>query len=204
MSIPPPVIFVVDDDDAMRHSLEFLLATLGQPVRAFASAEAFLADWDPGQPGCLVLDVRMPGMSGLQLQRALVERAAALAIVFISGHGDIPMVVRAMQAGAIVFLEKPFNDQDLLDHVAAGLARSAEAAAKAARTAEVAARINSLTAREREVMRLVAEGRPNKAIAFDLDISIKTVEVHRARVMDKMAVGSVAELARVLLEAGEA
>ena len=204
MSIPPPVIYVVDDDDAMRHSLEFLLATLGQPVRAFASAEAFLGAWDSHQPGCLVLDVRMPGMSGLQLQRALVERAAALSIVFISGHGDIPMVVRAMQAGAMVFLEKPFNDQDLLDHVAAGLARSAKAAAKAARTAEVAARITSLTAREREVMRLVAEGRPNKTIAFDLDISIKTVEVHRARVMDKMAVGSVAELARVLLESGEA
>lgn len=195
-----PTIFIVDDDDAMRHSLEFLLATLGQPVRSFPSAEAFLATWTPDQPGCLVLDVRMPGMSGLQLQRALNERGAPLAIVFISGHGDIPMVVRAMQAGAVVFLEKPFNDQDLLDHVAAGLERAAGAAARAARRADLAARIDSQTAREREVMRLVAEGKPNKVIAYDLDISIKTVEVHRARVMDKMAVGSVAELARVLME----
>ncbi|MFA7429307.1 MAG: response regulator [Rhodospirillaceae bacterium] len=195
----PPIIFVVDDDAAMRHSLEFLLSTLGQPVHVYASAEAFLEAWQPDQPGCLVLDVRMPGMSGLQLQRALSDRGAPLSIVFISGHGDIPMVVRVMQAGAVVFLEKPFNDQDLLDNVAAGLERAAEAAVKAERAADVTARINSLTAREREVMRLVAEGKPNKVIAFDLDISIKTVEVHRARVMEKMAVGSVAELARVLL-----
>lgn len=196
----PGTIFVVDDDAAMRHSLEFLLATLGQPVRSFASAEAFLDAWTPDQPGCLVLDVRMPGMSGLQLQRALNETAAPLAIVFISGHGDIPMVVRAMQAGAVVFLEKPFNDQDLLDHVAAGLGKAADLAEKAGRAAAVAARIASLTAREAEVMHLVADGKPNKVIAFELDIAVKTVEVHRARVMEKMGVASVAELARLLVD----
>lgn len=198
-------IYVVDDDEAMRHSLEFLLAALGQPVCSFPSAEAFLEAWTPDRPGCLVLDVRMPGMSGLQLQRLLNEEAAPLppplAVVFISGHGDIPMVVRAMQAGAVVFLEKPFNDQDLLDHVAAGLHKAAAVAEKAGRAAAVAARIRSLTAREAEVMRLVAEGKPNKVIAFDLDIAVKTVEVHRARVMDKMAVASVAELARLLMDA---
>lgn len=197
----PGTVYVVDDDEAMRHSLEFLLAALGQPVRSFPSAEAFLEAWTPDQPGCLVLDVRMPGMSGLQLQRALTEAAAPLAIVFISGHGDIPMVVRAMQAGAVVFLEKPFNDQDLLDHVAAGLHKAADLAEKASRAAAVAARIATLTTREAEVMRLVVEGKPNKVIAFELDIAVKTVEVHRARVMDKMGVSSVAELARLLMEA---
>ncbi|MGC2854633.1 response regulator transcription factor [Novispirillum sp. DQ9] len=200
--IHPPTIFIVDDDEAMRHSLEFLLATLGQPVRAFPSAEAFLAAWTRDQPGCLVLDVRMPGMSGLQLQQALGDKAAPLAVVFISGHGDIPMVVRAMRAGALVFLEKPFNDQALLDHVAEGLRQAGDLAGKAARTAAIAGRIASLTGREAEVMRLVAEGKANKAIAFDLDISVKTVEVHRARVLEKMGVASAAELARLLLEDG--
>ncbi|MBF0375669.1 MAG: response regulator transcription factor [Alphaproteobacteria bacterium] len=197
-----PTIFVVDDDDAMRHSLEFLLKSLGQPVACFASAEAFLAAWNPDAPGCLVLDVRMPGMSGLDLQRELNERAATLSIVFISGHGDIPMVVRAMRAGAMDFLEKPFNDQVLLDHVTAGLRKSAKACEAARRAAALRARIDGLTARERAVMGLVALGKPNKVIAFELDISIKTVEVHRAHVMEKMGATSVADLTRMLVEAG--
>jgi len=197
-----PVIFVVDDDEAMRHSLKFLLVSLGHPVECFASAEEFLARWTPEQPGCLVLDVRMPGMSGLDLQRELNARAATLSIVFISGHGDIPMVVRAMRAGAIDFLEKPFNDQTLLDHVAEGLRKSAEACRAADRRRDLRARIDSLTGRERAVMALVAQGKPNKVIAFELDISIKTVEVHRAHVMEKMQALSIAELTRVLMEAG--
>lgn len=195
-------VFVVDDDDAMRHSLAFLLESLGHPVHSFASGEDFLAARQAGEPGCLVLDVRMPGMSGLELQRELAERGTTLSIVFISGHGDIPMVVRAMRAGAIVFLEKPFNDQVLLDHVAEGLRTSVDSCARSARQRQLRGRIDSLTAREGAVMRLVAKGRPNKLIAHELDISIKTVEVHRAHVMDKMAASSVAELTRLLLEAG--
>lgn len=195
-------VFVVDDDDAMRHSLAFLLESLGHPVESFASGEDFLAAWLPDQPGCLVLDVRMPGMSGLELQRELNERGNTLSIVFISGHGDIPMVVRAMRSGAIDFLEKPFNDQVLLDHVTEGLRQSVEACTRIARQRRVGARLASLTARERAVMRLVAKGKPNKLIAHELDISIKTVEVHRAHVMDKMEASSVAELTRMLMEVG--
>ncbi|HSV30075.1 MAG TPA: response regulator [Candidatus Omnitrophota bacterium] len=200
----PTTVFVVDDDEAMRHSLEFLLKSLGNPVKSFASAEDFLSAWQPDQPGCLVLDVRMPGMGGLDLQRRLNEHAAQLAIVFISGHGDIPMVVRAMRAGAIDFLEKPFNDQMLLDRVTAGLRLSTEACARAVRTRLVQGRVESLTAREREVMMLVAQGKPNKVIAFELDISIKTVEVHRAHVMEKMGAANVAELTLMLVEVGQA
>lgn len=202
MSLQPPIVFVVDDDDATRHSLEFLLASLGVPVRSFASAEAFLAAWAPDQPGCLVLDVRMPGMSGLQLQRELNGRGATLSVLFISGHGDIPMVVRAMRAGAIDFLEKPFNDQLLLDRVAIGLRNSAEACMEALRLRQLRARVDALTARERAVMAMVVEGKPNKQIAFELNISVKTVEVHRAHVMEKMGAASVAELTRMLVKAG--
>lgn len=197
-----PTIFVVDDDEAMRHSLVFLLQSLGQPVQAFASAEAFLAAWGRNQAGCLVTDVRMPGISGLELQRALNERGVSLGIVFISGHGDIPMVVRAMRAGALAFLEKPFNDQVLLDHVSEALATSARECARRAVARQVAERAERLSGRERAVMELVAQGKPNKVIAHDLDISMKTVEVHRAHVMDKMRAGSVAELTRMLVEAG--
>lgn len=197
-----PTIFVVDDDEAMRHSLVFLLQSLGQPVQAFASAESFLAAWGKRQAGCLVADVRMPGISGLELQRELNERGDALGIVFISGHGDIPMVVRAMRAGAIAFLEKPFNDQVLLDHVAEALARSATECARKASARFIAEKVERLTARERAVMELVAAGKPNKVIAHDLDISMKTVEVHRAHVMEKMQAGSVAELTRLLVQAG--
>jgi len=192
-------LFVVDDDEAMRHSLVFLLKSLGHPVESFASAEAFLTTWRPGMLGCLVLDVRMPGISGLELQRELDGRGDTLSIVFLSGHGDIPMVVRAMRAGAVQFLEKPCNDQVLLDAVTEGLRLSAEAVENWHRTQDVHTRIGQLTPREQAVMRLVVEGKPNKLIAHQLDISIKTVEVHRAHVMEKMEAGSVAELTRLLL-----
>lgn len=197
-----PTVFVVDDDEAMRHSLVFLLQSLGYPVQAFASAEAFLAAWNLRQAGCLVADVRMPGISGLELQRELNTRGDALGIVFISGHGDIPMVVRAMRAGAVAFLEKPFNDQVLLDHVAEALERSADECARKANAQNIAKRVERLTARERTVMELVAAGKANKVIAHELDISMKTVEAHRAHVMEKMRAGSVAELTRQLVEAG--
>lgn len=196
-----PTLFVVDDDDAMRHSLVFLLQSLGQPVKAFASAEAFLGAWDSTQAGCLVTDVRMPGLSGLELQAELNRRGDTLGIVFLSGHGDIPMAVRAMRAGAVAFLEKPFNDQVLLDYVSEALGSSAEACARRASARDLADRLARLTARERSVMELVAQGKANKVIAHELDISMKTVEVHRAHVMEKMDAGSVAELTRQLVKA---
>lgn len=194
-----PTIFVVDDDEAMRHSLAFLLKSLGRPVECFPSAEAFLAARRPERPGCLVLDVRMPGMSGLELQTMLNHAGSTLGVVFISGHGDIPMVVRAMRGGAIDFLEKPFNDQVLLDHVTEALRRSADACGQAHAAAKVREHLALLTQREREVMERVVQGKPNKVIAFELDISIKTVEVHRAHVMEKMAADSVADLTRMLI-----
>jgi len=194
-----PGVFVVDDDAAIRDSLVFLLASLGHPVQAYASAETFLAAGHADRPGCLVLDVRMPGMSGLELQQALNQAYAALSVVFISGHGDIPMVVRAMRGGAITFLEKPFNDQMLLDHVAIGLHASAERCAAAHSVARVCERLEQLTQRERDVLDRVVLGRQNKQIAHDLDISIKTVETHRAHVMVKMEAASVADLTRMLL-----
>ncbi|MCR6631958.1 MAG: response regulator transcription factor [Magnetospirillum sp.] len=195
-----PTIFVVDDDEEVRHSLAFLLKSLGTPVECHPSAEAFLAARRPDRPGCLVLDVRMPGMSGLELQALLNRAGSSLGVVFLSGHGDIPMAVDAMRGGAVVFLEKPCNDQVLLDHVADALRRSAENCGRAATAAKLRERMDSLTQRERAVMELVVQGKPNKVIAFELDISIKTVEVHRSHVMEKMAADSVADLTRMLME----
>jgi two-component system, LuxR family, response regulator FixJ len=194
-----PVIHVVDDDEAMRHSLAFLLKSLGPPVECYPSAEAFLLAQPSAGPGCLVLDVRMPGMSGLDLQNALNRAGSTLCVVFISGHGDIPMVVRAMRHGAVDFLEKPFNDQRLLDLVTEALGRAASACAEAQTARMLTRRQESLTPRERDVMALVVQGKPNKVIAHELDISMKTVEVHRAHVMDKMEAGSVADLTRMLM-----
>lgn len=195
-----PTIFVVDDDEAMRHSLAFLLKSLGHAVECHPSAEAFLAARHPGRPGCLVLDVRMPGMSGLELQTLLNRAGSALGIVFLSGHGDIPMAVQAMQDGAVHFLEKPCNDQMLLDQVARALAQSTQACGRAAAAQALRRRMDTLSKREHDVMALVIQGKPNKVIAFELDISIKTVEVHRAHVMEKMQADSVADLTRMLVE----
>lgn len=194
-----PTIFVVDDDEAMRHSLAFLLKSLGHPVECHPSAEAFLAARRPGRPGCVVLDVRMPGMSGLELQKLLNRDGDSLGIVFLSGHGDIPMAVQAMADGAVHFLEKPCNDQVLLDQVTRALTHSAEQCGRAAQARIIGARVDSLTQREKDVMALVVQGKPNKLIAFELDISIKTVEVHRAHVMEKMRADSVADLTRMLV-----
>lgn len=195
-----PTIFVVDDDEAMRHSLAFLLKSLGVAVECYPSAEAFLAGRRPGRPGCVVLDVRMPGMNGLELQAMLNRGGETLGIVFLSGHGDIPMAVQAMADGAVHFLEKPCNDQVLLDQVTRALAHSTQACGRAAAAAEIHRRVASLTQREKDVMALVVQGKPNKVIAFELDISIKTVEVHRAHVMEKMHADSVADLTRMLVD----
>ncbi|HVI50524.1 MAG TPA: response regulator transcription factor [Candidatus Sulfotelmatobacter sp.] len=191
-----PLVLVVDDDPALRDSIAFLVTSVGYDCRCFASAEEFLGDWRDDRPACLVADVRMPGMSGLELQKRLAESKSGLGVIFVTGHGDVPMAVRAMRGGAIDFLQKPFNDQLLLDRVREALAHSAATRATAAERALVETRLARLTARERDVLRQVVAGKANKQIAADLDISIKTVEVHRHNVMDKMEAASVAELAR--------
>jgi two-component system response regulator FixJ len=198
-----PTIFVVDDDEAMRKSLAWLIGSVGLAVETFESAAAFLAAAPDDRPGCLVLDVRMPGMSGLELQDALARRGCNLPVIIITGHADVPMAVRALRAGAVDFIEKPFNDQHLLDRLHEALARSEKSCAERARRARVRALLARLTPRERQVADLVAAGKPNKVIAFEMDLSMKTVEVHRHNVMEKLELASVADLTRLLLEAGE-
>jgi FixJ family two-component response regulator len=191
-----PVVLIIDDDALMRQALENLLQSVGHVARAFASTEAFLATERPDAPGCLVLDVRLPGQSGLELQRRLAAAGVALPIIFITGHGDVPMSVSAMKAGAIEFLIKPFRDQDLLDAIHRGIELDRERRAASTVVAELRERYGSLTPREREVMDLVVAGRPNKQIAFELGISEITVKLHRAQVMRKMMAKSLPELVR--------
>jgi FixJ family two-component response regulator len=197
-----PVIHVIDDDETVRHSLRWLLESLKHDVQTYPSAHEFLSAYDPVQPGCLVLDVRMPDISGLQLQEILAQRQIRIPIILITGHGDISMAVRAMKAGAFDFIEKPFNDQTLLERVQQGLATDARQRREAAQREKISERLGSLTPREVEVLDGVVSGKSNKLIAAELGISIKTVEVHRAHVMDKMSVTSVAELTALCVTAG--
>src|SRR5574340_639222 len=192
-------VYIVDDDEAMRDSLAWLVESQGFAVAAFACAEDFLSVWHDDMAGCLVLDVRMPGMSGLELYEKLQARKAALPVIFITGHGDVPMAVAALKKGAADFIEKPFNDKDMLRLIEQCLHADREARARRRSGADASRRFASLTEREREVLDLVVAGRLNKQIADVLDISIKTVEVHRARVMEKMNVRSVAELVHAVL-----
>jgi len=191
------VVFIVDDDAAMRRSLESLFRSVGLRVEVFASAQDFLRCTPPNLPGCLVLDVRLPGLSGLDLQRRMAEANLDIPIVFITAHGDIPMTVRAMKAGAVEFLTKPFRDQDLLDATHLGLERDREARAQRAASQELQNRYHSLTPREREVMAYVVEGLLNKQIAAELGMSETTVKIHRHRVMEKMGADSLAGLVRM-------
>lgn len=194
-----PIIFVVDDDEAVRLSTEMLIKSMGLRVESFHSAAEFLEDFDPQQPGCVILDIRMPGMSGLELQQHLNEMKASIPIVFVTGHGDVPMAVKAMKAGAVDFIQKPFRDQELIDRVHAALDEDREKREESAVVGEINTRIKALTSREFEVMGLVVEGKPNKEVAFDLGLSPRTVEIHRARVMHKMRAGSLADLVRMAL-----
>lgn len=196
---PEPVVFVVDDDPAMRDSLRWLIESTGLHVETFADAYAFLARIRPDLPGCLVLDVRMPGMSGLDLQTELARRGIGLPTIVLTGHAEVPMAVRAVKAGAIDFIEKPFSDQLLLDRVRQGIEMDHQERDGRARRAEVLRRMGLLTHREREVLDLVVGGKANKEIAAALGLSPKTVEVHRAHVMEKMQASSVAELVRLAL-----
>jgi two-component system, LuxR family, response regulator TtrR len=198
---PLGLVYVVDDDEAVRDSLQFLLEPAYQ-VAAFDSAEAFLARYDPKAIACLILDVRMPGMSGLQLQEELIARGSHLPVVFITGHGDVPMAVATMKKGATDFIEKPFEQQALKDLVERMLTRAREEAVRIERERINAALLARLTPREQQVRERIVAGRLNKQIADDLGISIKTVEAHRANIMDKLKAGTVADLMRVALGTG--
>jgi RNA polymerase sigma factor (sigma-70 family) len=193
-------VFIVDDDEAMRDSLAWLLESNGLRVRSFESGEAFLDAWRADMAGCLVLDVRMPGISGLELHERLQALNSPLPIIFVTGHGDVPMAVSALKKGAADFIEKPFNDKEILRLIEQCLATDREQQSRRRRYAEISGRLAALTPREREVMDLMAAGRLNKQIADDLGISIKTVEVHRSRVMEKMEVRSVAELVQLVMK----
>lgn len=194
-----PTVFIVDDDRNILQAMQFLLRSVQLPCEVFASGEAFLERFDPEWPGCLVLDIRMPGVSGLELQERLLKAGGTLPIIFVTGHGDVPMAVEAMQKGAFDFVQKPYREEDLLERVQAALGSDRRARDERAKRAEVEARLKSLTAREREVMELVVTGKPNKVIAYELGVSQRTVEIHRARVMDKMQARSLADLVRMSL-----
>ncbi len=197
----PPLVLVVDDDEAMRRSSAFLFASVGIEVKTFERADALLAAYaggDTGRPGCIVLDVRMPGMSGLELLRVLVERGCTLPVILVTGHGDVPMAVAALKSGAFDFIEKPFQEQHLLDIVDAAIRRSRHAMADAEARRELKTRFARLSRREHEVLERVLEGKPNKVIAFELDLSVKTIEAYRASLMEKMGARSSAELAHLV------
>jgi two-component system, LuxR family, response regulator FixJ len=198
-----PIVFIVDDDEAVRNSLRLLVKSVGLTATASVSAQEFLATYDPLQPGCLVLDVRMPGMSGLELQQRLNLRGAVIPVIFITGHGDIPMAVKAMQQGAFDFLQKPFRDQELIDRIQRALEKDLANRAERGERSRIRERHATLTPREREVLALVTSGKANKVMAADLGLSQRTVEIHRARVMEKMRASSLAHLVRMVLDLEE-
>lgn len=193
------IVYIVDDDDAMRDSLVWLVESQGFVVQAFASAEAFTSAYHDDMAGCVVLDVRMPGMSGLELHEWLMAQQSVLPVVFISGHGDVPMAVSALKKGAVDFIEKPFSDRDMLRLIEQCMKLDRAHHTQRRQDVAVARRLSSLTERESEVLELIVTGKLNKQIADVLNISIKTVEAHRGRIMDKMNVRSVAELVQAVL-----
>jgi FixJ family two-component response regulator len=195
-----PIVFLVDDDEAVRDSLSLLMKSVALTSRSFATAADFLAEYDPDCPGCLILDIRMPGMSGMELQQKLIDMRAILPIIFITGHGDIPMAVEAMQRGAIDFIPKPFRDNELLDRINKALEDDRINRESMVERDEVEERMKKLTPRETQVLELVVQGKANKVIAGDLDVSQRTVEIHRARVMEKMQVRSLAQLVRAVMQ----
>lgn len=198
---PAPTVFIVDDDAAIRFAMQALMDSVNLHHEIFGSGDEFLEKMTDQRPGCLVLDIRMPGLGGLELQEELIKRGNTLPIIFITGHGDVPMAVEAMQKGAVDFIQKPFRDQELLDRIREALATDEERRVAQQHHAEVAGRLDRLTNREREVFDLVVTGKPNKVIAYELGVSQRTVEIHRARVMEKMQARSLADLVKMHMTA---
>jgi FixJ family two-component response regulator len=196
---PSPTIYVIDDENSMRHAISLLLKTVGYNPVAFAQPNEFLANHDPNVHGCVVLDIRMPHMSGLEIQQHLNHAGTLLPVIFISGHSDVPIAVQAMRDGAFDFLTKPFRDQQLLDCINKALAQDAESRAAIQQHADVRARCDSLTPREREVFSFIVAGKANKVVAIDLGLSERTVEIHRSNLMEKMGARSVAQLVKMHL-----
>ncbi len=199
---PEPVIYVIDDDEAVRQSLEFLLKTADMNVRGFDSAKSFLEVLPEIRAGCIVTDVRMPGITGIDLLRKLKELGVEVPVIVITGHGDIALAVEAMKIGAVDFLEKPFDDDTLLGAVRGSLSRNADAAQRNAELAEIQNRLTGLSNRERQVLEGLVAGKANKVIAFDLGISPRTVEIYRANLMTKMTANSLSDLVRMAMMAG--
>jgi FixJ family two-component response regulator len=193
-----PVVYVVDDEKQVRESLDMLLKTMGLPVRTYSSAHDFLSDYNPEQHGCLVLDVRMPGMSGLELQAQLASERINIPIIIITGHGDVPMAVQAIKVGALDFIEKPFREQELLDSIQKAIKLDAKNKENRAEQEKWKEAFSALTPREREIVRELVVGKANKLIAYELGISPKTVDFHRANILDKLGVDSVVELVRLI------
>lgn len=192
-------VYIVDDDQAIRHAMELLMRSVGLDYEIFHSGDEFLEAHTNDRAGCLVLDIRMPGLGGLELQEKLLEIGSSLPIIFITGHGDVPMAVEAMQKGAVDFIQKPFRDQELLDRIGEAVKTDRERRSEREQQAEVRNRISKLTNREHEVLDLVVTGKPNKVIAYELGVSQRTVEIHRARVMEKMQAKSLADLVKMHL-----
>ena len=196
------VVHVVDDNPAVRDAICWLVEQVGLEGRPYASAQEFLAQYDSTVRGCLVLDIRMPGMSGLELQDRLRATLSQIPVIIVTGHGDVPITVRAMKAGAYEFLQKPFNDQDLLDAVQGALSEYTEVWRQEDEKAKLAENLSSLTPREREVLQHLGLGKPNKVIAYDMDLSVRTVEGYRANIMSKLHVRTIGELMQIVLDAG--
>ncbi len=198
-----PSVYVVEDDDAVRDSLQMVLESVGYKVFPYPTGNAFLEAWHADMGGCMLLDIRMPGINGMELQRKLNERNSILPIIFITGHGDVPMAVEAMQHGAFDFVQKPYREQELLEKIEHAIALDRDNRQGLQERQLIRTRVESLTPRELDVLRLMVEGRANKVIAADLDISQRTVEIHRARVMEKLAAKSLAHLVRMVMAVGD-
>ncbi len=196
-------VYLVEDDDAVRDSLQMVLESVGHKVASYSRADAFLEDYSDEMAGCMVLDIRMPGMNGMELQRQLNTRNSILPIIFVTGHGDVPMAVDAMQRGAVDFVQKPYLEEELLGKIQQAITADIENRADLEEKHKIRAKLSDLTPRETQVMELMIEGKANKVIAYDLDISQRTVEIHRARVMEKMGVRSLAHLVRMVMAAEE-
>ena len=199
MSVTGPLVYVVDDEEAVGDSIAMLLRTVGLTARVYRDPRAFLDEYRPDQAGCLLLDVRMPQLGGLDVQRELIRRNVTLPVIFITGHGDVPMAVEAMRAGAVDFIQKPFNDDELIRRVQKALEQDAQERALLERHEEIERRWKELTPREREVATCIADGKANKVVAAELGISVRTAELHRARILQKMGVRSIAQLVKMLL-----